>query len=81
METKGLIVVKLPEEHLAEFADGQMEAFKEAFPNDVVVFIPLEGEVLIGQWARAELIKLQAEITAAIERADNHDGIKGTETT
>lgn len=69
----GLVVLKLSDERLAEIQD-QIDSFRKAFPNDVVVFLPLDAEAMIGDRARSYLIRLKDEIDKVLKNGKAKNG-------
>lgn len=63
----GLVLIKLPESRLADLTPAEVQGISRNWPDDKVVIIPLETDVVIGKTAREELIKFRDEINAALK--------------
>lgn len=73
--TGGLMLVKIPADRMAALSQYQVQlirqSFKELFPIDHIVIMPLEADLVVGQAAVDDLVKMRETINKALEGKTN----------
>ncbi len=64
----GLVVIKLPKDRLRAMTSEQVFSIRKTFPNDQVIFLEPDDDLLTGTTAGKELVRVRDQITLILKK-------------